>query len=180
MQKKLICFNFVRSVCLDNDSGQGAQMGLEDAGTMAWLLKELCIDYRGNLDLSNYETAIDLYESIRIPRTGEILDCSKQLGDIEVQRGGDDEIARQELELMIQGELMMNGTLPIMFQGASHKYRHSVERAIKAVRHAEELDAMNYLIPGAADIVSSEKQYVAKRNEEEELAAFEMLMYGDQ
>lgn len=43
-----------------HNNGQGAQMGIEDAGTMAWLLKEMCVNYSGDLDLEHYGRAVEL------------------------------------------------------------------------------------------------------------------------
>lgn len=159
-------------------SGQGAQMGLEDAGTMAWLLKELCVDRHGKLTLDKFGKAVEIYEKIRIPRTGEILDCSKQLGQMEELR--EDANARDEMELMIQGELMMNGTLPIMFQGATHHYQIAVRRELKAFQMEEELQAMEQYMPGSAACISADEKRNKELEEEERRLAFEILFYGSQ
>ena len=150
-------------------------MGLEDAGTMAILLKELCLDNAGKFSLINYRKAVSIYEKIRIPRTGTILDCSKQFGEMEELR--DNIHARDELELMIQGELLLNGTLPVMFQGATHNYKESVKREIKVLQEESEMAALENLMPGAFDF-AAEKKGMAREVEEERRLAFEQLFYG--
>jgi hypothetical protein len=41
---------------------------MEDAGTLALLLKRLCINEQGDLDLTHFGRAVKIYEAIRIPR----------------------------------------------------------------------------------------------------------------
>ena len=108
--------------------GQGAQMGVEDAGTLALLLKNLCVDEVGNFEFKYFADAMEIYERLRIPRTSAVLDCSKQLGALE-----DSRISSQDAEmceLFIQGEVMMNETSPVMFPGASYNYQKDVTEAI--------------------------------------------------
>jgi len=66
--------------------GQGAQQGIEDAGTLALLLKKFCLDDQGNLDLQNLDYAVTVYESIRIPRVREILDNCHSWGNMQLKR----------------------------------------------------------------------------------------------
>ncbi|CAB9515317.1 hydroxynicotinate 3-monooxygenase [Seminavis robusta] len=156
--------------------GQGAQMGIEDAGTMAWLLKKLCVDYKGNFTLKKFDKAVEIYEKIRIPRTSHILDCSKELGKMQELR--EDLSAREDLELMIQGELMMNGTLPVMFQGASHHYRMSADKELRKFELEEERNAISAYMPGVFELSDAECKRDAKKEEEEMRLAFEAMMYG--
>eukprot|EP00980_Cylindrotheca_fusiformis_P016842 scaffold5085_cov115-Cylindrotheca_fusiformis.AAC.7 len=108
--------------------GQGAQMGVEDAGTLTLLLKELCCSKAGTLDLGRFGDAMKVYERLRIPRTSSILDCSKELGKLQESRTKAD---RRPLdELLIQGEVLLNDTLPVMFPGARFNFRDDVARAI--------------------------------------------------
>jgi len=157
-------------------SGQGAQMGIEDAGTMAWLLRELCVNYKGQFTLAKFDQAVEIYEKIRIPRTGQILDCSKELGRLEEMRG--DINAQEELELMIQGELVMNGTLPIMFQGATHHYREAVKKELRKYEIQEEKEAMDAYLPGVFEYAKEEEAMDSLRKEREYREAFEQLLYG--
>jgi hypothetical protein len=154
-------------------------MGLEDAGTMAWLLKKMCVNYKGELKFEHYDRAVQLYEKIRIPRTSHILDCSKELGRMEEMR--EDERAAEELEEMIKGELLMNGTLPIMFQGATHHYRESVDKEIREFELEQERIAISMYMPGASyEPSEAERKRMLLREEEEKLRAFEAIMYGGQ
>lgn len=157
--------------------GQGAQMGLEDAGTMAWLLKKIVVNYKGELKFEHWDRVIAIYEKLRIPRTSHILDCSKELGRMEEMR--ENERAAEELEAMIQGELLMNGTLPIMFQGASHHYRDEVEKEIKRFDLEQEKIAISAYMPGVGfDMTEADLKKKAMREEEEKRIAFEAIMYG--
>jgi hypothetical protein len=153
-------------------------MGIEDAGTMAWLLKKLCVDYKGHFTLDNYDKAVEIYEKIRIPRTGEILDCSNELGRMQELR--QDLKAQEDVELLIQGELMTNGTLPIMFQGACHHYREVVNRELRAYELEQERIALSMYMPELIDLRASEseKKRESLLAEEEMCLAFEAMMYG--
>eukprot|EP00934_Nitzschia_sp_Nitz4_P008368 Nitzschia sp. Nitz4//scaffold105_size73764//49936//51408//NITZ4_005679-RA/size73764-processed-gene-0.96-mRNA-1//-1//CDS//3329532456//8358//frame0 len=111
--------------------GQGAQMGIEDAGTLCLLLKNLCSDGKGNLEFQYLADAARMYETIRIPRTHQILECSKSLGDRHSTRSKGEAEAAME-ELMLAGEVMMNDNLPIMFPGATYNYNKDVMKAIFA------------------------------------------------
>ena len=90
----------------------------------------------------------------------------------------ENEAAREELEEMIRGELLLNGTLPIMFQGATHHYKDAVNKTLKAFELEQEIIAISQYMPGICDY-SEEQEKREKRKEEEEMRiAFEALMYG--
>ena len=108
--------------------GQGAQMGVEDAGTLVLLMKHLCME-GDRFDIDKFATATKIYERLRIPRTGKILDCSKSLGALQSERTHDHEDAELR-ELFIEGEVMMNGTLPVIFPGATYNYYRDVMEVI--------------------------------------------------
>lgn len=135
--------------------GQGAQMGVEDAGTLTLLLKNLCCSARGVLDFERLRQATSLYEQLRIPRTGQILDCSKQLGKLQESRTNAAEVDLQEL--ILQGEIMFNDTLPVMFPGATFNYREDVVYAIEEMDKVDEKpqydkDDLEVLMAKAQDI----------------------------
>lgn len=109
--------------------GQGAQMGVEDAGTLCLLLKHLCVGEDGKFNLENVGRAAGIYERIRIPRTSKILDCSKSLGDMQETRTHSTHAAAMR-ELYIEGEILMNETLPVMFPGATYDYTRDVMDAV--------------------------------------------------
>ncbi len=110
--------------------GQGAQMGIEDAGTLVLLIKALCWkEETGKLDFSKFGRATEIYERLRIPRTSSILDCSKNYGSIQ-ERRSQRETGTFE-DLLIQGEVMMDDTVAEMLPGATFNYAEDVRRALK-------------------------------------------------
>jgi 2-polyprenyl-6-methoxyphenol hydroxylase-like FAD-dependent oxidoreductase len=110
--------------------GQGAQMGIEDAGTLVLLIKALCYNEEsGTLDFSKFGKATEIYERLRIPRTSSILDCSKSYGDMQERRTHRSSESFQDL--LIQGEVMMNDTVSEMLPGATFNYAEDVRRALK-------------------------------------------------
>lgn len=110
--------------------GQGAQMGIEDAGTLVLLMKALCYDEESRtLDLSNFGKATEIYERLRIPRTSSMLDCSKSYGSIQERRTHRETGSFQDL--LIQGEVMMNDTVAELLPGATFNYAEDVRRALK-------------------------------------------------
>ncbi|KAL3944761.1 MAG: hypothetical protein SGBAC_001180 [Bacillariaceae sp.] len=134
--------------------GQGAQMGVEDAGTLTLLLKNLCSSAPGDLNLKRLDEATKLYEKLRIPRTAMVLDCSKQLGKLQESRTNKSEVGLQEL--ILQAEVMLNDTLPVMFPGATFNYREEVVHAITDLTELEakldDRDAFEDLMARAGDI----------------------------
>jgi hypothetical protein len=68
------------------------------------------------------------YQDIRIKRSSQILDFSKSLGNMQASRAGKNEQVRA-FEDMLQGEVLMYGTLPIMMPGADHDYKEDIRRA---------------------------------------------------
>jgi len=122
-------------------TGQGAQMGLEDAGTLALLLKEYCCDSDGTLDmdednygfLEQFDQAMELYQQIRIPRVKHIQNCSNDVGRIQELRAASakhDVIMSEKL----QRHVFFHETLPQMLPGAHYDYKKDVERAIRQAK----------------------------------------------
>jgi 2-polyprenyl-6-methoxyphenol hydroxylase-like FAD-dependent oxidoreductase len=112
--------------------GQGAQMGVEDAGTLVLLLKSLCMGRDGTIQLEKFGDVMKIYERLRIPRTSKILDCSKTLGELQARRSNEEDARLREL--FIEGEVMMNGTLPVMIPGATYNYQMGVMDAVAEER----------------------------------------------
>lgn len=126
--------------------GQGAQMGVEDAGTISLLLKHLCMDQDGKFNLKHVGEASKVYEKIRIPRTSAILDCSKTLGVLQEQRCHEG-VEAELRDLFIEGEVMMNETIPVMFPGATYDYRRDIMAAIlEEQAHIKDLDIFDDLM----------------------------------
>ena len=112
--------------------GQGAQQGLEDAGTLALLLRALCCRTRGKLDLSNVSQALKMYEQIRIARANKLLDLSQFTGNQRRKRSQSAKYAiiREEI---LQRQVFFHETNPNMLPGATHDYRKAVEKAFKSL-----------------------------------------------
>ena len=73
--------------------GQGAQQGLEDAGTLALLLQHYCTSSSSpsppsslEFSLEHVEEALKLYNQLRLPRTTETLNRSKLWGKQQQKR----------------------------------------------------------------------------------------------
>ncbi|CAJ1945258.1 unnamed protein product [Cylindrotheca closterium] len=134
--------------------GQGAQMGVEDVGTLTLLLQNLCCSAPGNLDFKRLDEATKLYEKLRIPRVAMILDCSQQLGKLQESRTKTSDCGLSEL--LLQGEVMLNDTLPVMFPGATYNYRVEVADAITDLEELraklDDRNAFEDLMARAGDI----------------------------
>jgi len=119
--------------------GQGAQMAMEDAGTLALLLKHFCplipTDNQSDEspiqipDFSNFEKAMEVYESLRVTRTKTILGSSVQLGKTQ-QRRADSKLYNAWRELSIKAQVWAYGTLPVMRPGAAFDYKAKVEEVL--------------------------------------------------
>jgi salicylate hydroxylase len=105
--------------------GQGAMMAIEDAGTIAYLLQNICVD-DGRFNTKHFARAMALYEKIRIPRTGKILGKSKVLGKSQQDRA-DSVLYNWFREWSIWVQVLIHGTLPLMKPGAKYNYREDVD-----------------------------------------------------
>jgi len=116
---------FLPLLCSVPYTGQGAQMGLEDAGTIAMLLQELCLDQDGHLNMENFGNAMKIYERIRIPRSLEINTLSKSWGDTQ-QKRSNRELYRASKEEKIKRDVFFHETLPILMPGSTYNYKEAV------------------------------------------------------
>jgi salicylate hydroxylase len=114
--------------------GQGAQMAMEDAGTLSLLLGHFCpMDGDGDatiIDLSKFQDAMDVYEKLRVPRTKAVLGSSVQLGKTQ-QKRADSMLYNAWREFSIKAQVWAYGTLPVMRPGAAFNYHAKVEEALK-------------------------------------------------
>jgi salicylate hydroxylase len=106
--------------------GQGAMMAVEDAGTVVELMEQFCLNKEGKFSLENFSKATEMYEQIRIPRTGNVLGKSMKLGKTQQDRA---DSPRYNLyrEWSIRMQVMLNGTLPIMLPGATYDYKNDID-----------------------------------------------------
>lgn len=118
--------------------GQGAQQGLEDAGTLALLLQHFCTTTSNessgtsSFSFADLEVALSLYNAIRLPRTSETLNRSKLWGK-QQQKRAENHKYNQVREENIRREVFYHETLPILLPAVRHDYRQEVQTAIKAV-----------------------------------------------
>lgn len=110
--------------------GQGAQMGLEDAGVIASLLKRLCLDDNDTFNVANFGMAMKIYEKMRIPRTDMILNNGIFMGKMQQKRAENKKYDRVKQEL-IQREVFFHESLPIMFHGAKYDYGEDVAKVLQ-------------------------------------------------
>lgn len=104
-------------------------MALEDAGTLALLLKGLCME-RGRFSMRKFDTAMAVYEELRIDRVRDVLGASKALGATQQNRA-ESALYNWAREWGIWMQVKFYGTLPIMFKGASFDYARAVSDRLK-------------------------------------------------
>jgi hypothetical protein len=109
-------------------------MGMEDAGTIISLLKHFCVE-NGQLTFKNFDKVCETYEKLRIPRTSEILDLSREIGQMEEKRAT--KSGCEVADLVIQGEVLMNGMLPSMLPGATFNYKRDIHAIIDEQKRVE-------------------------------------------
>jgi salicylate hydroxylase len=115
-------------------TGQGAQQGLEDAGTIALLVERYCAASGGGegeggaLDWTRWRTVAHLYERIRIPHADRVCAASLEFGRMQQRRA---ESAKYDVvqSEKIQREVFFHETLPCLLPGATHDYRDAVRGA---------------------------------------------------
>lgn len=110
--------------------GQGAQMGIEDAGTLCLILKELCLGEDGELDIGAVGNATRIYENIRIPRASRVLEASRRMGSSQTQRATGNKTQAKAKEHFIKNAVLAQDTLPLMFPGSKYNYSKDVSEAI--------------------------------------------------
>ncbi|KAL9185954.1 hypothetical protein ACHAXT_003731, partial [Thalassiosira profunda] len=115
--------------------GQGAQMAMEDAGTLSMLLAHYCPmtqqSESASPDLSQFSKAMAVYDSLRVSRTKAILGSSVQLGKTQ-QKRAESKLYNAWREMSIKAQVWAYGTLPVMRPGAAFDYRAAVEEALSA------------------------------------------------
>jgi hypothetical protein len=130
--------------------GQGAQQGLEDAGTLALLFEHLLMVHDTSppskppppggqemapakkFSTANLSTALKLYNTLRVPRTQSVLEHSKLWGKTQQKRTECSRYNRVK-EQKIQREVFFHETVSDLLLGVHHDYK--VE-ALKAISEA--------------------------------------------
>lgn len=109
-------------------SGQGAQMGLEDAGCVALLLQKLCLDDFGTFRLHHFAEAMSLFEDMRIPRVADVNRISTQWGNTQQNRATCEKLNRISEE-RIRRDVFFHQTLSHLFEGVNYDIIEEVEEA---------------------------------------------------
>lgn len=114
--------------------GQGAQQGLEDAGTLALLLKHLCVckagkDGKPSIVMSKLQSALKLYDKMRVPRTHDIFTKSEAWGKHQQKRAECEKFNKKK-ETLIQRDVFFHETMPVLLPGVQHDYKDEVMKAL--------------------------------------------------
>eukprot|EP00526_Cylindrotheca_closterium_P028938 CAMPEP_0113642134 /NCGR_PEP_ID=MMETSP0017_2-20120614/22134_1 /TAXON_ID=2856 /ORGANISM="Cylindrotheca closterium" /LENGTH=473 /DNA_ID=CAMNT_0000553541 /DNA_START=150 /DNA_END=1571 /DNA_ORIENTATION=- /assembly_acc=CAM_ASM_000147 len=116
--------------------GQGAQQGLEDAGTLALLLKHLCLVKNANgnhaIVMSKLQSALKLYDEMRVPRTQDMLTRSEAWGKHQQKRAENENFNRTK-EKLIQRDVFFHETMPVLLPGVQHDYKEEVLKALPSL-----------------------------------------------
>lgn len=116
--------------------GQGAQQGLEDAGTLALLLKHFCTKKSGHgsmhFSFRRLETALKVYDKLRLPRTLEVSENGKLAG-MQQQRRAESQTYNRVREEQIKREVFYNETAQVLLPATRHDYAEAVEEVIHAI-----------------------------------------------
>jgi 2-polyprenyl-6-methoxyphenol hydroxylase-like FAD-dependent oxidoreductase len=111
--------------------GQGAQQGLEDSGTLALILQNLCLDSQGIFLLDRIDTALEIYNQMRVPRTAEILENAKRMGQMQQKRADNKRGYNQAKEELIRRDVFFHETMPVILPGATYNYREQVGKVLQ-------------------------------------------------
>ena len=120
-------------------TGQGAQMGLEDAGTIAVLLERYCCLQRAKnenddgttLHWDGLAAALDKFQALRIPRVAEIQKYSHQMGEMQQKQAECRKYARKQA-MKLQRDVFFHQTSPLMIPGAQYDFQIEVQKAFSS------------------------------------------------
>lgn len=116
-------------------TGQGAQQGLEDAGTVALLMKALCVNKETNKfqagDFSSFAKAMQLYESIRVPQAKRVMELATAVGRSQRKRAESMKYEAMQRDSILK-KVFDHETIPEMLVGTVSHYAESVQQALQA------------------------------------------------
>mmetsp|Transcript_63259 Transcript_63259/g.74804 ORF Transcript_63259/g.74804 Transcript_63259/m.74804 type:complete len:450 (+) Transcript_63259:35-1384(+) len=109
--------------------GQVAQIGFEDAGVLALLMKDMCLDVDGNFSLEKIDSVLEIYNRMRVPRAFAILQNSKNMGRTQ-QRRAEHKRYNEMKEQSIQRDVFFHSTIPVLYEGPTYDYKEEVINAL--------------------------------------------------
>jgi salicylate hydroxylase len=120
--------------------GQGAQQGIEDAGTLALLLRHFCVlegtnDGPSPFSFERIDEALAMYNKLRVPRATEMVERGKLAGQQQQKRAENSKYNRVREEL-IKREVFYNENASYLFPGVKHDYKEAVKESLGAYAHA--------------------------------------------
>jgi salicylate hydroxylase len=138
LEPHLQSFVFNRRIVLVGDSahppvpylGQGAQQGLEDAGTLALLLQQLCTNGGQGFSLDHIDSALQVYNRMRVPRTAEIIQKSKGMGFMQ-QKRADNKRYNEVKEELIRRDVFFHETMSVILPGTTYNYKEDVAAVLQ-------------------------------------------------
>lgn len=117
--------------------GQGAMMAVEDAGVLSLLLQRLCRPQpTAPFDMTQWESALRVYEAVRIPRTTAVYRSSHALGRSQQARmhERDDPAAARAQEERLRSEVKQFGTLKDLRAASNFDCQLDAEKALSALQ----------------------------------------------
>lgn len=93
------------------------------------LLKHLCLDEKETFQFKNFGRAMKLYQKMRMPRTHQVNEISKDWGAAQQKRATCKRFNRVKEE-RIRRDVFFNLTLSDLFPGVSYDYRTEVYKAL--------------------------------------------------
>jgi 2-polyprenyl-6-methoxyphenol hydroxylase-like FAD-dependent oxidoreductase len=109
--------------------GQGCQLGLEDAGTLALFMSRLCISPDGSLNKVDFSKASRAYETMRKRRAALVMKNSVAAGK-DQQRRATNRPYNFAREAAIKHQVSRHGTLPILKLSVTYDYKEHVENML--------------------------------------------------
>ena len=118
-------------------TGQGAQLGIEDAGVIALLIKQIYPNIASEnssetFQPKKFQDAMCLYERMRAPRTKAIIEEAHEMGAMQQKRATNSRYNLMKEESLAQ-EVSSNENLPIYDHAVNYDYNVEVQNAVQHI-----------------------------------------------
>jgi hypothetical protein len=111
-------------------TGQASQVGIEDAATIAHVLEHFCFLESGKFSLDRFDEAMSVYEKVRIPRVGSMVENSRAYGHQQQLRASHSDIRRRYCEEQIKRDLFFHETSPNVLTGVQYDYESALNKEL--------------------------------------------------